>query len=363
MSGFRIGRFDREKVGWFLRHFSPISSHNGLSDVLLDALYATGKRLVLLDVDNTLLLWKSEEIPQETLDWLGKGRKLGMEFCIISNTRRVNRLGRLADRLGVPYVRGRFKPSRQMFRVAMGKYGVTSEQTVMVGDQLFTDVLGANRAGIDAIWVKPMGERELFMTRFNRIFERKIRDLLYPSLLAEGATAGAVVRAAPSALVQKKLFQQFIKFCLVGGVSTFVDLGIHYMLMFRLETGNVLVSARLTDWLAQSFGLGSKPAADVAFGLLKIPAVLLAILNSFYMNRLWTFRIVGQENRRRQLVKFYAVALIGMVINVGIVSSLNAVIPGHPKRSWAIASAIATVVVAFWNFSGQRFWTFRGAHR
>ena len=73
----------------------------------------------------------------------------------------------------------------------------------------------------------------------------------------------------------------------------------------------------------------------------------------------WTFKIRGREHRAAQLRKFFAIALIGMLLNTFITTSLGNIIPGHEKRSLAIASLVATVLVAFWNFFGQKLWTFK----
>src|SRR5438132_1684957 len=138
----------------------------------LPELWKTGKRLLLLDVDNTLVKWREESFSQPVLDWITHAKELGFDICLISNTNHLDRLERLKTALGVESVRGRFKPSRAMFRLAMIKYKRKPEETVMVGDQLMTDILGANRAGIEAIWVRKMEGQEFSGTKINRRMER-----------------------------------------------------------------------------------------------------------------------------------------------------------------------------------------------
>ncbi len=356
MRAFRAGRFLKQEIKGPLRAFCPTVAHLKLSEVPLKDYAAAGKKLILLDVDNTLLLWKSEEIPDETFAFLEQGKGLGMQFCIISNTRRVNRLGRICQRMGIDYVRGRFKPSRRMFQIAMEKHGATPEQTLMVGDQLFTDIWGANRAGIDALWIQPMGPRELFTTRFNRFVERWVRKHLYRYLDINGD--GVLDKSLASPFFGRRVVREFLKFCVVGAASTIIDWGIHYVLMFGLGW-RVGLGHWVLEVLAPYFDLNQKSAEGIASGILKIPGVLIAIYNSFYWNRRWTFRVLDAKHAHRQLVKFYAVAFIGLALSVLIVSLLSALVPGHPKRTWAIANAIATVVVVFWNFTAQKLWTFR----
>lgn len=166
-----------------LRGVSPERIVPDVRAIDLARLADQGKRLVLLDVDNTLVPWRKEEIPTWVVEWIEQGRSLGLEFCILSNTRHPARLGRLSERLGVPFLRGRFKPNPAMYHMALAKFGASPAEAVMVGDQLFTDVLGANRSGIDAIWVQPMTKRDFIGTKLSRLGERLVSRHLRPRLL------------------------------------------------------------------------------------------------------------------------------------------------------------------------------------
>ncbi|MCW5943660.1 MAG: YqeG family HAD IIIA-type phosphatase [Fimbriimonadaceae bacterium] len=168
------GNLDRKRVWRLLRGVSPLRIVADIRAIDPTALAAAGKKLVLLDVDNTLVPWRKEEIPVWVFDWLAQGRAEGLSFCILSNTRHPERLGRLSERLGVPFLRGRFKPNPAMYHMALTKFGASPAEAVMVGDQLFTDVLGANRSGIDAIWVHPMTKKDFIGTKLSRLGERLI---------------------------------------------------------------------------------------------------------------------------------------------------------------------------------------------
>lgn len=164
-------------------------------------------------------------------------------------------------------------------------------------------------------------------------------------------------------VIQRRGVRQFVKFCIVGGLSTVIDLGLHGLLMFKVTIGGELLSHIVGQWSFHLFHPGVMPAEkdlyDWAFGILKILPVCLAIYNSFYWNRKWTFRVLGKEALHRQVVKFYTVALIGMVLNVVISTSVNNAVVGHALASWAKGSIVAMVVVSFWNFFGQKLWTFK----
>ncbi|MFX8828789.1 HAD-IA family hydrolase, partial [Acinetobacter baumannii] len=92
-------------------------------------------------------------MPPETLTWISRAKSMDFSLCVLSNTRKPDRLVKLCGQMGLEFIRDRFKPSPRMFLLALERHKLSAEQAVMIGDQLMTDVLGANRAGIDAIWV------------------------------------------------------------------------------------------------------------------------------------------------------------------------------------------------------------------
>lgn len=351
-----------------LRHFCPIQSVDSILEVDLNDLFNSGKRLLLLDVDNTLLEWRSEDIPETTHKWVDDAKALGFQLCILSNTRNPERLDRLAKALGLEYLLGKFKPSRQMFLEALKKFKVEADDAIMVGDQMFTDVLGANRSGIDAILVRQMAPTEFIGTKINRFGERIIRARIHRAIV-EHPEDMPVGGAAAFELLKNPTVRQFVKFCIVGGSSTVIDAGLHYVLMFVLPSGNTLLSKVFGTWLLDHGGplfttFATRPdnSIDPSFAaspVFKVLTTAIAIFNSFLWNRSWTFGITTKEQRAAQLRKFYAVAIIGAALNTVLLTVFGNIIHGHEKRSWAVATLIATIIVAFWNFFGQKLWTFR----
>lgn len=373
MSGFRTGQFNREQLSPFLRRFCPKQAVTSILEIHANDLVEGGKKLIMLDVDNTLLVWRSEDIPETTVKWIESMRSAGMQMCILSNTRNPGRLDRLAKTMGIPYYLGKFKPSTEMYERALQEFGVSADEAIMIGDQMFTDILGANRTGIDAIWVKQMAPVDFIGTKVSRLGERILRPRLYRAIMEEpGGDPDAdlpVGGTAAFAMLSNPTVRQFIKFCIIGGTSMVVDLGIFYLLMFVVPLGGSLMSERLGAWLVEQSSIFTSLATRDGVFDAKLACVPffkpisagVAILNSFLWNRRWTFRIRGREHRSVQLRKFFAVALIGLLLNTIITTGLGNVIPGHPKRSLFVGQLIATVVVAFWNFFGQKLWTFRGA--
>jgi len=356
VKGFKAGTFEREQMPRALRRFSPAASLERVEDVDLNALKAQGKSLVLLDVDNTLLPWKHHEFPESVHDWVARGKSLGMQFCILSNTRHPDRLDRLSKDLGVPYIRDKFKPSRKMYLLALEKYGATPEQAVMVGDQLLTDVLGANRSGIDAVWIKPVAKREFIGTRLvSRNIERVIGRILFDYVEGPAGSAPGFFRS--------DLLKQIVKFCIVGGSSFIIDYCVKMTLRFAVPYGDDLMSVRLGEYLVANYpGLFSFAHGNpVQAAVVPISAVaaFVAIINSFIWNRRWTFRIVGKEERSRQFAKFFGVSIVGLALNTVLTTVFTVVLPGDEKMAFRLAIVLAAACVAVWNFTGQRLYAFR----
>lgn len=178
--------FDRSKAPRLLRPFCPDAYAEHVSDLQPDELLKRGLRHVFLDLDNTLTPWRSREIAEEVEGWLENGRAAGLQFCILSNTRNMSRLQALSDRLGVPYVRARMKPSRRGFVLGMQRLGATPQDSAMVGDQLFTDIWGGNRVGMFTIWVRPLHPREFVGTKISRLLERCILRWVRRAQLPQG---------------------------------------------------------------------------------------------------------------------------------------------------------------------------------
>jgi len=139
----------------------------------LDRLKQRGIRAIMLDLDNTLVEWNRPEPPDGLVNWLEAVRARGFAVCIVSNNSG-SRVGLFARKIGIPFISKAAKPRRKGFREAMALLGVTPAETAVVGDQIFTDVLGGNRAGAHTILVVPLNPREFVGTRLVRTVERII---------------------------------------------------------------------------------------------------------------------------------------------------------------------------------------------
>jgi HAD superfamily phosphatase (TIGR01668 family) len=131
-----------------------------------DELVQRGIRGLILDLDNTLVRWREEEMTQEVTTWLARVQERGIRLCIMSNSLVGSRSVRIAQRLGAVNVSRARKPSKQGFQRALIALGSDPAATAIVGDQMFTDILGGNRAGIYTIMVKQLHHHEFAYTRY-----------------------------------------------------------------------------------------------------------------------------------------------------------------------------------------------------
>ena len=138
----------------------------------VDELVSSGVRLVLLDRDNTCVPRDAESAPAEVLAWLDRARDAGLGLCLVSNNFHSSQVGRTARELGVEVVDHAMKPAPFALARAMRLMGASREDTVMIGDQVFTDVAAGNLAGVRTILVRPQSRKDLWYTHVFRVFER-----------------------------------------------------------------------------------------------------------------------------------------------------------------------------------------------
>lgn len=116
-----------------------------------------GITLLLSDLDYTLAP-KAVRKPDDALKaWIGELKAEGITFVIISNNRSPARVEEFCSQLGITYRGHAGKPSPRELRAAMAQTGTDAAHTAMLGDKLLTDVLAANRAGVLALMVEPVG--------------------------------------------------------------------------------------------------------------------------------------------------------------------------------------------------------------
>jgi len=154
----------------------PKEDYSSTYDVPFEQLYDKGVRGVIFDIDNTLVL-HDEPADSRCIDLICDLKAIGFKLFVVSNNNEP-RVKDFCRSIGVPYIYKANKPKKDAFIKAVYQMNIGSEQTVAIGDQIFTDIWGANNAGIHSILVKPLGKEKYFHIVLKRILEIPIL-LLY----------------------------------------------------------------------------------------------------------------------------------------------------------------------------------------
>ncbi|MDF2611930.1 MAG: hypothetical protein K0R92_3404 [Lachnospiraceae bacterium] len=133
-------------------------------------LYDDGYRGIIFDIDNTLVE-HGADADQRAIDLIAKLKKIGFQVCLISNNKE-ERVTRFNKEIKVKFIHNAQKPAKKNFIRATKLMGTGIDNTVFIGDQLFTDVYGANRVGMMTYFVKPIGPKEEIQIVLKRKLER-----------------------------------------------------------------------------------------------------------------------------------------------------------------------------------------------
>ncbi len=141
------------------------------TDISLEFLNKHKIKAILLDLDNTLTTHNNPVPPKSTLEWLDKMKSAGIKMMIVSNNS-AKRVEPFAKELGLPFVSRGMKPLTKGFSEAIKKLEVKKSEVCAVGDQIFTDILGANLKGIRSIFVFPIEPESGFLFKVKRVLEK-----------------------------------------------------------------------------------------------------------------------------------------------------------------------------------------------
>lgn len=156
-----------------LEKFYPDYIFDSVFDISIDFLKSIDVKGIIFDIDNTLEPYENSDPSIETLSWLDLIADAGISASIVSNNNKV-RVNTFNRTLGYPAYSMAMKPFKRDILKAIKEMGTDARNTVFIGDQMLTDVLGAHRAGIKAILVQPIKDKKGLFTRFKRKIERYI---------------------------------------------------------------------------------------------------------------------------------------------------------------------------------------------
>ncbi|MGN1098068.1 MAG: YqeG family HAD IIIA-type phosphatase [Clostridia bacterium] len=153
----------------------PDDCRSSILDITPEYLRERGLRGIILDIDNTLIGHNVPIPNSDVMALLERYRINGIKMCVVSNNRR-ERVAAFCEKIGVPdFVWDALKPAARGYTEAAEIMKLRPDETAAVGDQIFTDVWGARRAGCYAVLLKPIhkGGEGAFIA-FKRILEKPI---------------------------------------------------------------------------------------------------------------------------------------------------------------------------------------------
>lgn len=133
-----------------------------LTDVDGALLSRLGVELLMLDFDNTIVPYTTSVPTQEMERWLDWVKHSGVQVCVVSNSHK-ERVKVFCRHYGIDCITHARKPFSQGIRQCLERYGIPARQAALVGDQIYTDVLGANRMGVTSILVSAIHNHNFWL--------------------------------------------------------------------------------------------------------------------------------------------------------------------------------------------------------
>lgn len=152
------------------KKFYPNARAKSTYQIDFDKLLKKGYKGVMFDIDNTLVM-HGAPATKEAIAFFDELKKKGFDTCLISNNK-IGRVESFAKEVNSKFIYDAHKPSTKNYIKAMELMGTDTNNTVFVGDQLFTDVYGANRTGIKTILVEPINPKEEIQIVLKRYLEK-----------------------------------------------------------------------------------------------------------------------------------------------------------------------------------------------
>lgn len=143
---------------------------NKITEIKIEFLKENNIKALILDVDNTLLDFDLKYV-EGLEEWYKDIKNSNIKCMIVSNSNKTDKVKMVANLLEIPYIKFATKPLKRGFKKAIKILDFPSENIAVVGDQIFTDVIGANRMKMISILVEPLDEKDIWMTKIKRPIE------------------------------------------------------------------------------------------------------------------------------------------------------------------------------------------------
>ncbi len=147
-----------------------------ITDITLDILKQKGIEALLLDVDNTMSTHHGTVLTEGLRDWIEQMQSGGIKLCVLSNSKEF-RVCPFAKRIGLQYISLGLKPLPFGFLRGVKRLGSKRKNTAIVGDQIFTDILGGNAVGVQTILLTPIKLEDGWSFKIRRRLEKVVFKL------------------------------------------------------------------------------------------------------------------------------------------------------------------------------------------
>lgn len=144
-------------------------------EITPEELKAQGIKGIITDLDNTLVAWDVADATDQVIEWFKMMADNNIKVTIISNNNQ-DRVRVFSEPLNTPFIYSARKPLGKAFKKATKQMGLKREEIVVMGDQLFTDVLGGNIGGFYTVLVVPVAKTDGKFTKINRMMEKRLLD-------------------------------------------------------------------------------------------------------------------------------------------------------------------------------------------
>lgn len=152
----------------------PNAQFEKVEQITIEFLQKNKIKALILDVDNTLIDY-NRNMSKNVVNWAKEMKGQGIKLYILSNTNHKEKVKEVAERLEIPYKNLAKKPFKSGFLKVQKELEEKSENIGVVGDQIFTDILGGNRCNMYTILVNPINKKDFWYTAWKRPIENKIK--------------------------------------------------------------------------------------------------------------------------------------------------------------------------------------------
>jgi len=151
---------------------------NSIYEINIETLKSEGIKNLFFDLDNTLVPFYFKVPDEKVINFVADLKKQGFNVIVTSNNTK-KRVSTFAEPLNTNYINGAGKPGIRKLKKYLAENNFSLDETVLIGDQLLTDIICAKRLGIRSILLKPACDKDLIKTKLNRFIDNRIRKKMF----------------------------------------------------------------------------------------------------------------------------------------------------------------------------------------